>query len=51
MEVLLMLPQTIHLLLNTNQVFFKTLTDGDNGVFAGVKIVVPLKYLSSFLGH
>ena len=28
--------------------FFKTLEDGDNGIFKNVKIAVPLKYLSNF---
>ena len=29
-------------------IFFKPLTDDDNGLFKDVKIAVPLKYLSNF---
>ena len=43
-----MLLQLIQHLLNTNQVFFKALTDDDNGEFKNVKITVPLKHLSNF---
>ena len=47
-EILLMLLQMIHRLLNTNQVFLKTLADIDARIFKNVKIVVPIKYLSNF---
>ena len=46
MELLLLLIQQIHHLLNTNQV--KPPTADDNGVFKDVKIAVPLKYLTNF---
>ena len=43
-----MLLQMIQHPLNTNHVFFKTLTAAANGVFKDVKIAVLLKYLSNF---
>ena len=45
-EILLMLLQLIHHLLNTS--FFKPLIDADNGIFKDVKRAVPLKKLSNF---
>ena len=45
-EILLMLLQLIHRLLNTS--FFKPLIDADNGIFKDVKRAVPLKKLSNF---
>ena len=48
MEILLMLLQMVHHLLNTNQNFLKTLAAADVGIFKNVTIAVPLKYLSNF---
>ena len=45
-----MLPQLIQHLLNIN-LFLKSLTNDDAGVFKNVKIAVPLKYLSNFLRY
>ena len=52
LKILIMLPQLIQQLLNTNQKsgFFNKLTDDDNGVFKNVKMTVPLKYLSNIWG-